>query len=79
MSAYSERKWVIAIIFSVVAAVFIARLFYIQIIDESYKLTAKNQAFRYDIDYPARGNVFDRKRKRLVFNQAAYDLMVIPK
>lgn len=79
MSAYSERKFIIAIIFSVVMVVFVSRLFYIQIIDESYKITAKNQAFRYDIDYPTRGNIFDRKGKRLVFNQAAYDLMVIPK
>ena len=79
MSSHSERKWVIALIFSVVVMAFISRLFYIQIMDESYKLTAKNQAFRYDVDYPTRGNMFDRNGKQLVFNQAAYDLMVIPK
>lgn len=78
-SQYSDRKYVITTIFSSIILIFLARLFYIQIIDDQYKLTARNQAFRYMTDYPARGNIFDRKGKRLVYNQAAYDLMVIPK
>lgn len=76
---YTDRKFVIAAIFSAIVLIFIARLFYIQIINNTYKLTARNQAFRYMTDYPARGNIFDRNGKRLVYNQAAYDLMVIPK
>src|ERR1051326_763292 len=80
MSAqYSDRKYVIITIFSSIILIFLGRLFYIQIIDDQYKLTARNQAFRYMTDYPARGNIFDRKGRRLVYNQAAYDLMVIPK
>lgn len=79
ISQYSDRKYIIMTIFSVIILIFIARLFYIQLIDEQYKLTARNQAFRYMTDYPARGNVFDRKGKRLIYNQAAYDLMVIPR
>ena len=78
-SEYSDRKYVIVAIFSAIFLIFLARLFYIQIVDDQYKLTARNQAFRYMTDYPARGNIFDRKGKRLVYNQAAYDLMVIPK
>lgn len=79
MSAqYSDRKYIIMAIFSAIIIIFMARLFYIQIIDDQYKLTARNQAFRYMTDYPARGNIFDRNGKRLVYNQAAYDLMVIP-
>jgi penicillin-binding protein 2 len=78
-SEFSDRKYVIIAIFSSIILIFLARLFYIQIVDEQYKLTARNQAFRYMTDYPARGNIFDRKGKRLVYNQAAYDLMVIPK
>ncbi len=80
MSAqYSDRKYVIIAIFSSIILIFLARLFYIQVIDDQYKLTARNQAFRYMTDYPARGNIFDRKGRRLVYNQAAYDLMVIPR
>ena len=79
ISQFSDRKYVIIAIFSSIILIFLARLFYIQLIDDQYKLTARNQAFRYMTDYPARGNIFDRKGKRLVYNQAAYDLMVIPK
>jgi penicillin-binding protein 2 len=76
---YSERRYIIVAIFSFVIFIFIVRLFYIQIIDEQYRITARNQALRYVTDYPARGNIFDRNGKRLVYNQAAYDLMVIPR
>src|ERR1051326_362384 len=77
-SLYSDRKYVIAGIVAAVVLIFISRLFYIQLIDDSYKVTADNQAFRYETDYAARGNIFGRHGKRLVFNQAAFDLMVIP-
>ncbi|MFH1004369.1 MAG: penicillin-binding protein 2 [Bacteroidota bacterium] len=79
MTNYADRKIVIMAIFSVIVLIFLFRLFYIQIIDDKYKLTAKNQAFRYITNYPARGNIFDRNGKRLVYNQAAFDLMVTPK
>jgi penicillin-binding protein 2 len=76
---FSDRQYTVVAIFCVIFLIFIARHFYIQIIDDQYKLTARNQAFRYMTDYPARGNIFDRNGKQLVYNQAAYDLMVIPK
>jgi penicillin-binding protein 2 len=78
-SANTDRKYIFGAIVIVVVLIFAARLFYIQIIDESYKVTADNQAFRYVTDYPARGNIFDRNGKRLVYNQAAFDLMIIPR
>src|SRR3990172_8246842 len=78
-SQFSDRKYVIIAIFSSIILIFLIRLFYIQLVDDQYKLTARNQAFRYMVDYPARGNIFDRNGKRLVYNQAAYDLMVTPK
>ncbi len=75
---YSDRRFVIAIIVIAVIVIYAVRLFYIQIINEEYKMTATNQAFRYMPDYPTRGNVFDRNGKRLVYNQSAFDLMVTP-
>jgi penicillin-binding protein 2 len=33
---------------------------------------------RYEKQYPARGNIYDRNGKLLVYNEALYDLMVIP-
>lgn len=55
------------------------RLFYIQVIDDKYKLDARNQAFLYVTDYPPRGTIYDRNGKKLVYNQVAYDLMVVPR
>ncbi len=79
MNQLSERKYVIMGVFVLVGLAFIARLFYIQVIDDSYKLDARNQAFRYTTEFPVRGYIYDRKHKLLVYNEAAYDLMVIPK
>ncbi|MCC7302323.1 MAG: penicillin-binding protein 2 [Bacteroidia bacterium] len=75
---FSDRRLVVGGIIIAVFLIFIGRLFYIQIINDEYKITASNQAFRYMTDYPARGNIFDRSGKRLVYNQSAFDLMVIP-
>lgn len=79
MHNYSGRKYIISGIVAFVGLIFISRLFYIQVIDDTYKLDAKNQAFRYLTEFPVRGYIFDRNNKLLVFNEAAYDLMVIPK
>jgi len=61
-----------------VAIIYIARLFYIQVIDQSYILSAANNSQRYVPKYPARGLIYDRNGKLVVYNEASYDLMVIP-
>ena len=61
-----------------VALVFLIRLFNLQIIDEEYKITASNNAFRYDVQYPARGLVLDRNGEMLVANETSYDIMITP-
>ncbi|MCK6648909.1 MAG: penicillin-binding protein 2, partial [Bacteroidia bacterium] len=79
MNQLSDRKYFIIGIFILIGLIYIARLFYIQVIDDTYKLDARNQAFRYKTEYPIRGYIYDRKGKLLVYNEAAYDLMVLPK
>ena len=79
MNQLSERKYVIMGVFILIGLVFIFRLFYIQLIDDSYKLDARNQSFHYRIEFPIRGYIYDRNNKLLVYNEAAYDLMVLPK
>ncbi|MDN6279455.1 MAG: penicillin-binding protein 2 [Psychroflexus sp.] len=66
----------VIVIFSVV--IFLARLFYVQIVDESYGDVSQNIAIRKVYDYPQRGYIFDRNGKLLVGNQPAYDVMVVP-
>ncbi|MFN5346537.1 MAG: penicillin-binding protein 2 [Bacteroidota bacterium] len=74
-----NQQVVVAGIFTSLIVIFIIRLFYVQIIEESYTVSANNNVLRYMTDYPARGMVYDRNGKILAFNQAVYDLMVIPR
>lgn len=79
MNQLSDRKYIIIGVFILVGLAYISRLFYIQVINDSYKLDARNQAFRYKTEFPIRGYIYDRNNKLLVYNEAAYDLMVLPK
>jgi penicillin-binding protein 2 len=74
-----DRLFVVLGIVGVVTFVFLVRLFFLQVIDDTYKLSAENNVLRHIKIYPARGLIYDRNGELLVFNQAAYDLMVIPR
>jgi penicillin-binding protein 2 len=76
---YTKRKYLIIGIISVASIIMVLRLFYIQVVDVSYKISASSNVLRRVINYPARGLIYDRNGKLLVFNQAAYDVLVIPK
>lgn len=73
----SNRRIVLSAIYIAVALLYIARLFYIQVIDDSYKLDAENNSRRYEVRHPARGLIYDRNGKLIVANEVAYDLMVV--
>ena len=79
MNPYNDRRYIIIGIVLMLGMIYAIRLFYLQVIDDSLKLDARNQAFRNVTQYPPRGYIFDRKGKILVFNDIAYDLMVTPK
>ena len=76
--AFINRKYVIMTIIALSFIVLIVRLFIIQVIKDSYRVSADNNVLRYVTQYPARGLIYDRNGKPIVNNQAAYDLMVIP-
>ena len=76
--AYINRKYVIMALIVLASVALIIRLFRIQVIEDSYRLSADNNVLRYITQYPARGLIYDRNGKMIVYNQAAYDLMVIP-
>lgn len=78
-SKHTDRMYVMMGIVLLISLTFLGRLFYIQVIDKSYQLSAENNVLRYETEYPARGRIYDRNGKLLVFNEAAYDLMVIPR
>ena len=79
MNYLENRKYVIQGIFLLVGIIYIIRLFYIQVVDSSYKQAAETNAIKPIIQYPFRGLIYDRNGKLLVQNTPVYDLMVIPK
>lgn len=79
MNKFAHRKAIISGIVICVFSIYILQLFNLQVIDESYKLSAINNSQRIETQYPARGLIYDRNGKLLVYNQAAYDLMIIPR
>ena len=79
MNPFFARRYVIQGIFIAVAIVIIIRLFFLQVINDEYLLSANNNVLRKIIIYPARGVILDRKNRILVQNEPVYDLMVIPR
>lgn len=75
---FANRKYFIMAVVILAALILLVRLFYIQIIDKTYRVSAANNALRPVTQYPARGLIYDRNGNLIVYNQAAYDLLVIP-
>ena len=69
--AYINRKYVIMAVVVLAALILIVRLFIIQVVKDTYRLSADNNVLRYVTQYPARGLIYDRNNKYLVYNQAA--------
>lgn len=55
------------------------RLFYIQVIDSTYKSFANDNALRRQEQIPPRGEVYDRNGEFLVQSKESYDLLCIPR
>lgn len=74
---YEYRKFVLAGIALTIVLCYIARLAFLQLTSEEYKSRANDNAFFNNIIFPARGVIYDRNGELLVYNQPAYDIMVI--
>lgn len=79
MKKYENRTYIIGGFFGLVILIFIIRLFSIQVIDDSFKTSSENNVIRKQTDYPRRGLIYDRNKELIVYNEAAYDLMITPK
>jgi len=79
MNQFTDRRYVFAVIIILVSLVYISRLFHIQVLDKSYEKFALSNAQSVRIIYPARGLIYDRNGEIMVYNQAAYDIMVTPR
>ena len=63
---------------AIVCLVLVTKLFFLQIVDEEYKISAENNAYKYVTIYPVRGLILDRNGNILVSNRNSYDIMVTP-
>ena len=74
-----KRKYVIGGFLVLIALIYLIRLFDLQIQDGRYKASADSNAFLKKTVYPSRGLIYDRNGELVVYNQPAYDVMLIPR
>ena len=73
-----QRRIIIIALMVALMGIYLVRLFSMQVIDRKYKDLARNNAIREVVQQPPRGLIYDRNDSLLVYNEAAYDLMVTP-
>lgn len=76
---FKERHKVIQVIIAVFSVIFVLRLAYLQLIEKKYSVLARSNAIKEMEIYPTRGMVYDRNGELIVFNEAIYDIMVVPR
>jgi penicillin-binding protein 2 len=72
-----NRRFVIGGVAAAIVLIYIVRLFTLQLLSDDYKKNADSNAFLKKIEYPSRGVITDRHGKLMVYNQPAYDIMVV--
>ena len=75
----NNRKYVLGFSVAFILIIYLVRLFSLQLMSDDYKMRADSNAFMRRILFPARGAITDRNGKLLVYNQPAYDVMVVMK
>lgn len=70
------RKQVIIVIFFAVGIIYLSRLFFMQVIDDTWKLRAQEIAEKRKEITPPRAIIFDRFDKKVVTNKSYYNLMM---
>lgn len=75
-----KRTGLLSFLIILIGIVYVIRLFYLQVLENSYKIpTLNNSAVKVTFDYPERGYIYDRNGVLLVANQLSYDIMIIPR
>ena len=73
------RKYVFVIIFTLVGILYASKLFYMQVVDDTWSLRAQQIAEKRREITPPRAVVFDRNGKKIVSNKTYYNLMMVQK
>ena len=61
-----NRRFVLGGIAVAIVLIYIARLAFLQLMDNDYKASADNNAFMNKVIYPSRGSIYDRNGALLV-------------
>jgi len=72
-----RRMKTLQIVVFVIFGLLMGRVAYIQLIDTRYKELARSNVMRREVQYPPRGEVFDRRGAYLAQSRECYDLMVV--
>ncbi len=75
----AKRRYVIGGFIVIIVIIYLVRLFNLQVADSKYKEYADSNAFLRKAVYPSRGIIYDRDGRLVVYNQPAYDVMLIPR
>ena len=79
MQYLEGRRYVVLAIFLLVGGLFAGRLFYLQVLDDSYKAAADRNTLQRQVQIPYRGQIYDRHDSLLVTNTPVFDLVVVPR
>ncbi|GAB2788393.1 penicillin-binding protein 2 [Rhabdobacter roseus] len=61
-----------------VGVAYLMRLFYLQVLDESYSIESSSNSIKRIVEVPFRGQIYDRYGNLIVYNTPVYDLLVTP-
>lgn len=73
-----NRRFVIIGFFAIIGLIYLSRLFYLQVLDDSYSIVSSSNSIKRVIEIPFRGQIYDRTGKLIVYNTPVYDLLVTP-
>lgn len=76
---FDTRKYVIITFFVLIGVIYVFKLFYMQVVDDSWKLRAQQIAEKRREIAPPRAVVFDRFGKKIISNRTYYNLMMVEK
>ena len=74
---FNARRYVIMFFIILIGIIYSIRLFYMQVIDDTWKLRAQQIAEKRKEITPARAVIFDRNGEKIVSNKTYYNLMMI--
>ena len=76
---FEDRKYVILSIFVLIGVLYSFKLFYMQVVDDTWKLRAQQIAEKRREINPPRAVIFDRNGNKVVSNKTYYNLMMVEK